>query len=79
MPVGTKEQTAAHRRDALCSSTKIQKQAAFGISPIGERGDAVLSEIEAADGEKLFPRGRSLPMHGKMFKTDFKIAIFVRH
>ena len=25
-------QTAAHRRDALCPSTKIQKQAAFGIS-----------------------------------------------
>jgi len=31
IPIGTKEQTAAHRRDALCPSTKIQKQAAFGI------------------------------------------------
>ncbi len=31
LPIGTKEQTAAHRRDALCPSTKIQKQAAFGI------------------------------------------------
>ena len=31
IPIGTKEQTAAHRRDALCSSTKIQKQAAFSI------------------------------------------------
>ena len=30
-PSEPKEQTAAHRRDALCSSTKIQKQAAFGI------------------------------------------------
>ena len=47
MPVGTKEQTAAYRRDALCSSTKIQKQAAFGIRPIGERGDELLFEFEA--------------------------------
>ena len=31
-PSEPKEQTAAHRRDALCPSTKIQKQAAFGIS-----------------------------------------------
>ena len=31
LPIGTKAQTAAHRRDALCPSTKIQKQAAFGI------------------------------------------------
>jgi len=42
LPIGTKEQTAAHRqclplveptdrRDPLCPSTKIQKQAAFGI------------------------------------------------
>ena len=30
-PSEPKEQTAAHRRDALCPSTKIQKQAAFGI------------------------------------------------
>ena len=30
-PPEPKEQTAAHRRDALCPSTKIQKQAAFGI------------------------------------------------
>jgi hypothetical protein len=32
LPSGTKEQTAGHRRDALCSSTKIQKQAALGIT-----------------------------------------------
>ena len=31
-PSEPKEQTAAHRRDALCPSTKIQKQADFGIS-----------------------------------------------
>ena len=31
-PSEPKEQTAAHRRDALCPSTKIQKQAAFGIT-----------------------------------------------
>jgi hypothetical protein len=31
-PWEPKEQTAAHRRDALCPSTKIQKQAAFGIT-----------------------------------------------
>ena len=31
-PSEPKEQTAAHRRDALCPSNKIQKQAAFGIS-----------------------------------------------
>ena len=30
-PSEPKEQTAAHRRDALCPSTTIQKQAAFGI------------------------------------------------
>ena len=30
-PSEPKEQTAAPRRDALCPSTKIQKQAAFGI------------------------------------------------
>ena len=30
-PSEPKEQTAAHRRDALCPSPKIQKQAAFGI------------------------------------------------
>jgi len=30
-PSEPKEQTAAHRRDALCPSTKIQKQEAFGI------------------------------------------------
>ena len=30
-PSEPKEQTAAHRRDALCPSTKIQKQAAFGM------------------------------------------------
>ena len=29
-PSEPKEQTAAHRRDALCPSTQIQKQAAFG-------------------------------------------------
>ena len=32
-PSEPKEQNAAHRRDALCPSTKIQKQAAFGINP----------------------------------------------
>ena len=32
-PPEPKEQTAAHRRDALCPSTKIQ--AAFGISGVG--------------------------------------------
>jgi len=32
-PSEPKEQTAAHRRDALCPSTKIQKQVAFGIRP----------------------------------------------
>ncbi len=32
LPIGTKEHNNAHRRDALCPSTKIQKQAAFGIS-----------------------------------------------
>jgi len=31
LPIGTKEQTAAHRRDALCPSPGVQKQAAFGI------------------------------------------------
>jgi len=31
-PSEPNEQTAAHRRDALCPSTKIQKQAAFGIT-----------------------------------------------
>ena len=31
-PSEPKEQTAAHRRDALCPSTKIQKQADFGIT-----------------------------------------------
>ena len=31
-PSEPKEQTAAHRRDALCPSPKIQKQAAFGIT-----------------------------------------------
>jgi hypothetical protein len=37
-PSEPKEQTAAHRRDALCPSTKIQKQAAFGIRiPFGGR------------------------------------------
>ena len=30
-PAEAKEQTAAHRRDALCPYTKIQKQADFGI------------------------------------------------
>ena len=33
LPPEQKEQTAAHRRDALCPSPKIQKQAAFGINP----------------------------------------------
>ncbi|NBS52275.1 MAG: hypothetical protein EBS96_06595 [Spartobacteria bacterium] len=33
-PSEPKELTAAHRRDALCPSTKIQKQAAFGIIAI---------------------------------------------
>ena len=40
----TKEQTAAHRRDALCPSPKIQKQAAFGIRELG-----------AADSIKILP------------------------
>ena len=31
LPIGTKEQIAAHRRDALCPSTQIQKQADFAI------------------------------------------------
>ena len=31
IPIGTKEHAKTHRRDALCSSPKIQKQAAFGI------------------------------------------------
>jgi len=38
-PSEPKEQTAAHRRDALCPSTKIQKQAAFGMTsnqPLGQ-------------------------------------------
>jgi hypothetical protein len=30
--IGTKEHTKAHRRDALCPSPKVQKQAAFGMS-----------------------------------------------
>jgi hypothetical protein len=30
-PSEPKEQTAAHRRDALCASLRAQKQAAFGI------------------------------------------------
>jgi hypothetical protein len=31
LPIVTKEHANAHRRDALCPSPKIQKQAAFGI------------------------------------------------
>ena len=31
MPIGTKQQTAAHRRYALCPSPKIQKQAALFV------------------------------------------------
>ena len=34
-PSESKEQTSAHRRDALCPSSKIQKQAAFGM--IGDK------------------------------------------
>ena len=34
-PIGNKVHTNAHRRDALCPSPKIQKQAAFGIMAEG--------------------------------------------
>jgi len=49
-PSEPKEQTAAHRRDALCPSTKIQKQAAFGISrpSAGDR-----SRLAGIGGQKM--------------------------
>ncbi|NBS51309.1 MAG: hypothetical protein EBS96_01560 [Spartobacteria bacterium] len=38
LPIVTKEQVAAQRRDALCPSPKVQKQAAFGILSFPHEG-----------------------------------------
>ena len=59
-------QTAAHRRDALCPSTKIQKQAAFGIipklapkrNPPPNTPNAKINKLKAfdLDGNDICPR-----------------------
>jgi hypothetical protein len=66
-----KEQAEAHRRDALCPSPKVQKQAAFGMPPMtitnaygsvsGATGPwpgyGEEGEFEASAGRERFPVG----------------------
>ena len=76
-PSEPKEQTAAHRRDALCPSTKIQKQAAFGIipklapkrNPPPNTPNAKINKLKAfdLDGNGICPREEYMRAHLQHF------------
>ena len=55
LPIGTKEHNNAHRRDALCPSTKIQKQAAFGINVFLAKGTNVQVSASRKKGVIFYP------------------------